>query len=953
MKIVQQVMEGKVVYRSDKILSARELNEIFECYGEIKNQNSIRKFTINRISINLLVKNISYLGNPHPLNKKRIQIPEVWKNYLNQVNTLLCGVYSGPKEIFIVVFTNKEFITKSLNQSSAHVKIEEIMQASIDSDFKSPDETGTFKIIFLKERFANYINEFVKNIKSFNSVDDIYNWQKTYNTNKTTAPEKPSSNSTFEQNQNPIVISKIRKANHSDFLVFLANNISVRLTNRLQTIRECISPIYGINYQKILRIRGLGSSSIREISKITNNYQRLYNTSIIEDEILLQFRLYLLKNWKTSDIPKTTAILGHIKVHGGLLPLFINPYTSINKEKIDKIENLWTEFCKINISFDCGENEYSNTKNPSVHNSTDLSNEIDLYHEFITFLQKELSVRSLNRFEEILKNIDSESGIDYSRISNIRNLGKKSINELNKLTERFQKLNNATIVKPILIEGFREFIRSSNKHILTIHINDICQNIKENGGLNLMVKPFLSMDKQSIEIIKSTWFNFISGKNIYPSFYKENLINQNQAQTDFINLFKRINWNVLFRDFIDTNRDLKYEHIHSIINNTLGEIIEYWEIDFNQNYYLGNQDILKYLFVRFWRNQNEFNYNLFRVINNLNLNNLTKERRRQIFSKNSKHNVAELEFIVLELDSIDPINIELKENRNYNFLKIENFIIITSRDFDLENFEIPTAINMNAVKRFAEANNATISQGNRFIPKNSRRIKKENIKKIIEDFIILNEETGINSSHISEELKLYGFNYPSIQIPSLINRLGLNVRLRWDWTWVIKDGNLDIDPIEWHSYSDFFRSTILNNKLSLDQAISILRNYYPKYRVKNAISLISQHKDKTLYRVISEEMILGNWYKDENMRKKIYNQLKYPKSCINKTVLWPSFIQEKYGIPSLILHTNNYHWKFQVENDIDLFDLKDYIYQITWNAFILIDLNNQTQNIHGEIIDLM
>jgi hypothetical protein len=137
MKIVQQVSEGKIVYRSDTLLSKKQLDELFNTYGTVEFNGAFRTLTYNGVSINLLVKNVTYLGNPHPINKKRIQIPESWKDYLDLVNTILCGVYSGPKEIFIVVFANKEYIAKSLNQSSAHVDVNEIIQSSKESDFKS------------------------------------------------------------------------------------------------------------------------------------------------------------------------------------------------------------------------------------------------------------------------------------------------------------------------------------------------------------------------------------------------------------------------------------------------------------------------------------------------------------------------------------------------------------------------------------------------------------------------------------------------------------------------------------------------------------------------------------------------------------------------------------------------------------------------------------------------
>jgi len=204
MKIVHQVSEGRIVYQSDKVLSAIQINKLFESYGQVELHGNYRKLNYQGLKINILAKNITYLGNPHPIHKKRIQIPEAWKNLLPLTNTLLCGVYSGPTETFLVVFANNEFLLNNINQSSAHVNTGEIIQANKYCDYKSPVNTGTFKIVIQKERFQLYIDEFVQNIPNFSTAEDIYNWQKTYVTTKVNPADKISPNSPFEKDKKSI-----------------------------------------------------------------------------------------------------------------------------------------------------------------------------------------------------------------------------------------------------------------------------------------------------------------------------------------------------------------------------------------------------------------------------------------------------------------------------------------------------------------------------------------------------------------------------------------------------------------------------------------------------------------------------------------------------------------------------------------------------------------------------
>lgn len=94
-------------------------------------------------------KNISYLGIPHPLHKKRIQIPMSFNNLYEKnkvlgIETLLIGVYSYKGNIILVDFQVK----KRGKNSSAHVYSNDLRNATINSYFKKTDNMGNVVIAF-------------------------------------------------------------------------------------------------------------------------------------------------------------------------------------------------------------------------------------------------------------------------------------------------------------------------------------------------------------------------------------------------------------------------------------------------------------------------------------------------------------------------------------------------------------------------------------------------------------------------------------------------------------------------------------------------------------------------------------------------------------------------------------------------------------------------------------
>lgn len=184
MKIVEQVSNCQIVYDEDIKLTPKQLTRFFEEFGLVRINDGVRELLFNGNRINILVKNVTYLGSPHPDYKKRIQIPGKWKQYLNKVNTILCGIYSGPTEPFVVVFANLNFVQNKLNQSSAHVFTNDIVRANQNGVSSKVDSRGNYILVLSLSEFKKYLNAFSQSLESFSNLSDVYSWQRQYGIEK-------------------------------------------------------------------------------------------------------------------------------------------------------------------------------------------------------------------------------------------------------------------------------------------------------------------------------------------------------------------------------------------------------------------------------------------------------------------------------------------------------------------------------------------------------------------------------------------------------------------------------------------------------------------------------------------------------------------------------------------------------------------------------------------------
>lgn len=108
---------------------------------------------------------VSYLGNPHPIFKKRVQLPYWFKEFCEEIekNKLsfevkFIGIYHYKNVIVFVDFIKDTYLTKTVHNSSAHVYINDIYQALTNGVFHKEDMLGNHIYTIRGNKFSTYLS---------------------------------------------------------------------------------------------------------------------------------------------------------------------------------------------------------------------------------------------------------------------------------------------------------------------------------------------------------------------------------------------------------------------------------------------------------------------------------------------------------------------------------------------------------------------------------------------------------------------------------------------------------------------------------------------------------------------------------------------------------------------------------------------------------------------------
>jgi len=175
----EQILYGNIVLDEDNKLSTKEIKTILEDLGfEVTNSNSKFFVKINNKEYIFLIKNITYLGNPHPIYKKRIQLSAGWQHELHNENCFLFGIYSYKETLLFVNFDKTNYKDRNLNNSSAHVYSIDLLKGYEFGVFQKTDTRGNKISVIRYDKLVDFIeNNFVINpeIQLFTDFYDSLN----------------------------------------------------------------------------------------------------------------------------------------------------------------------------------------------------------------------------------------------------------------------------------------------------------------------------------------------------------------------------------------------------------------------------------------------------------------------------------------------------------------------------------------------------------------------------------------------------------------------------------------------------------------------------------------------------------------------------------------------------------------------------------------------------------
>ncbi len=183
---VEQIYNGKVVEDYGEILSKSELQYIIKSFfPSLKLQNNYLYGNHRGKDYCLFFKNVSYLGNPHPIFKKRIQLPLSFKsiyekNKINNIETLVIGVYKYKDNILFCDFNTNTYINRKSHNSSAHVYTIDLMNGERNGIFTKRDIRGNEITVFNPVNTINYLDKKLLDkenttIEIFDTFDEFFN----------------------------------------------------------------------------------------------------------------------------------------------------------------------------------------------------------------------------------------------------------------------------------------------------------------------------------------------------------------------------------------------------------------------------------------------------------------------------------------------------------------------------------------------------------------------------------------------------------------------------------------------------------------------------------------------------------------------------------------------------------------------------------------------------------
>lgn len=173
----QITLDENLVFAQDQPLSDKLLQEcLIETLGahnckiiKVPTRKWVLEYRNGEKRYHLLVRTCTYLGNPHPKYKKRIQLP-LWFNEYTialkesepDIDVRYVGVYhyseiNHGNNIIFIDFNKETYLAKKGHNSSAHIYTNDLFQGMTYGIFTKEDNFGNTITVVRRDKFQDYL----------------------------------------------------------------------------------------------------------------------------------------------------------------------------------------------------------------------------------------------------------------------------------------------------------------------------------------------------------------------------------------------------------------------------------------------------------------------------------------------------------------------------------------------------------------------------------------------------------------------------------------------------------------------------------------------------------------------------------------------------------------------------------------------------------------------------
>lgn len=162
--LVDQIgLDGRLLTGPDIRLSKREKDTLL--LGALPGALTERFAGVDAVRYQdqvLFMKQVTYLGNPWPVFKKRIQIPKKWIDAHQQaladgLTPRFVGIYRHEDVTIFVDFDPSTYVRRKANNSAAHVSTNDLFQAQTLGAFSREDRNGNRLTSVPAGQLADYL----------------------------------------------------------------------------------------------------------------------------------------------------------------------------------------------------------------------------------------------------------------------------------------------------------------------------------------------------------------------------------------------------------------------------------------------------------------------------------------------------------------------------------------------------------------------------------------------------------------------------------------------------------------------------------------------------------------------------------------------------------------------------------------------------------------------------